>query len=939
MSRSTPYFKKPIDSWKAGIEALKDTTLYLVARPAPIIFSIKNSNDSVFKVTLGNPHTCTCGCKINEFCPHILFCLTKVLRIPVEDTLCWQRSFTDNEIDDALKKETEFRAVRRVQRVASRTATPSGEASVGDSDVVDDSVAVSESGVKRHLLDGDEADICPICQDSMSEEGNQLLTWCRKGCGKNIHANCMKMLVQYEMKRGGLTEKFGPKTILPHSITVECPLCRTNFDLESLKDDCKAKLTPKYQSIPVRCCRGATGCYNIPSVTSYFNAYGNVKRNSSVIESDFFRCIECSNGAMLKGNKPVDFCHKCFNSQSNVSTVHFEHHFINSNGNIADIREVEWVPFTNPFCGSSKAAVAARRSQSGSRASSNGSDAGNLSGSDREDDNDLRRRRREQLRNQLRLPGASGAIGGVSGSVSNPQATVASAAASTLAEIIATRELTPDDYDLLLQLNDHSVAEPGPSASISSQAPTGAVEFHIPEIPDLCKHLLSSLPTSSMNPIETDKECWCSFSGGDTNPRKDPVEETKYKRLLCGHLAHEDCVLKLMQSFTEPDEGADADMGPWKLFAVYCKHPECNKMPLFPCLNRKKIKSPKISTEGVASVDQLAVSSKISAGGIAPPISAFGSGITTINGKKSSSKPGHSAADMRARGAAASDNSKADLENALTQRGVVVGIAGLAVSSGSTHSAAPIPSLVTSKRSSAKLLAKPLSITVRRQSKDRNDMQDISDLVMAATGLSGKHCDSNLAGEIEAKIKAGKAGGKRTPLLPRIRTNSVNSSVSTPTAPSATLNMSLLVNGDTQTSDSSSLVSPPRPPQQTSIGQTFGKIPKGSVRIKETPNANSYRGLNVDGIDGLIVGSSIALNASQVAEGVPPVAVASQKRTTGKIHKKLPSKIRIDRQKQISSMEVLSSNANANPNLSICSTTPEEMNLAGNIEMEFDDEV
>ena len=104
-------------------------------------------------------------------------------------------------------------------------------------------------------------------------------------------------------------------------------------------------------------------------------------------------------------------------------------------------------------------------------------------------------------------------------------------------------------------------------------------------------------------------------------------------------------------------------------------------------------------------------------------------------------------------------------------------------------------------------------------------------------------------------------------------------------------------------------------------------------------------GLNMDGNDSLIVGTSqFGLSGGggggAAAASASVGAIAIHKRSTGKVHRHLPSKTRIDRHNQVSSMVILPSNTSTSNNTN---TTNNTNNNASNIltnatEIEFDDE-
>lgn len=103
----------------------------------------------------------------------------QVLRIPPENHMSWQTGFTDTEIDIVLSRN--FGGRRSVAPVTRRTKPKPATA-----ESAPEKEGESTNGnVPRQPLDGDEC-YCPICQDQMSV--TQALSWCRKGCGNNIHA-------------------------------------------------------------------------------------------------------------------------------------------------------------------------------------------------------------------------------------------------------------------------------------------------------------------------------------------------------------------------------------------------------------------------------------------------------------------------------------------------------------------------------------------------------------------------------------------------------------------------------------------------------------------------------------------------------------------------------------------------------------------------------
>ena len=172
----------------------------------------------------------------------------------------------------------------------------------------------------RQPLSDDQDETCPICQDEMTNE--QALTWCRKGCGNNIHAKCMMKFSQYK-----LSNKQEPS----------CPLCRELWDVTVLKADCRGKASLKTSFTPVHC----MNCHCLQ-------------------RGVFYRCIECSQvncGSSSSGGissisgsskKPFDLCFECYTHPSPGNNIHQSHHFISSDVRIEITQGLEWIPCKNP---------------------------------------------------------------------------------------------------------------------------------------------------------------------------------------------------------------------------------------------------------------------------------------------------------------------------------------------------------------------------------------------------------------------------------------------------------------------------------------------------------------------------------------------------------------------------------------------------------------
>ncbi|XP_006164965.1 E3 ubiquitin-protein ligase ZSWIM2, partial [Tupaia chinensis] len=146
----------------------------------------------------------------------------------------------------------------------------------------DEIAHVEEDGYIKQKEIGSE-DICSICQEVLLEK-KLPVTFCRFGCGNNVHIKCMKVLANYQ-------------DMVSNTSMLKCPLCRKDFAplkliLEEFKNSSKLvtaaeKERPdKHLGIPCNSCK------QFP------------------IEGTCYKCTEC-----------IEFhlCQECFDSCCHLS--------------------------------------------------------------------------------------------------------------------------------------------------------------------------------------------------------------------------------------------------------------------------------------------------------------------------------------------------------------------------------------------------------------------------------------------------------------------------------------------------------------------------------------------------------------------------------------------------------------------------------------------
>jgi E3 ubiquitin-protein ligase ZSWIM2 len=144
-----------------------------------------------------------------EVCAHILFVMTKVLRVPRSNPIVWQVSLVDRELDEALRCERGGGGRQRnTLRDANREETR--RRNVADSS----SSKNASKTVSARPLEPDEP--CPICYDPMTDNahGVRRLVHCGEGCGRSVHGRCLAAFKAH---------------LKSSEAELTCPMCRCHW--------------------------------------------------------------------------------------------------------------------------------------------------------------------------------------------------------------------------------------------------------------------------------------------------------------------------------------------------------------------------------------------------------------------------------------------------------------------------------------------------------------------------------------------------------------------------------------------------------------------------------------------------------------------------------------------------------------------------------------
>ena len=173
---------------------------FLLHEMGPTSFTIKgNDSPKKFKVMVGHRQMCNCpsyATRPSELCVHIFFVMLKVLRVPDDSPLLWQRSLIDSEVEQIIRRQF---AQKRGSAASVSTSAPLNGRGKGS----------QKRQVRKEV---DESCVCPICQEGMRDD--EKLTFCSVSCGNNIHLQCM---LEWGQHRVSIHEP------------VTCPFCRESW--------------------------------------------------------------------------------------------------------------------------------------------------------------------------------------------------------------------------------------------------------------------------------------------------------------------------------------------------------------------------------------------------------------------------------------------------------------------------------------------------------------------------------------------------------------------------------------------------------------------------------------------------------------------------------------------------------------------------------------
>ncbi|KAK1336464.1 hypothetical protein QTO34_002493 [Cnephaeus nilssonii] len=208
-------------------------SIFLLRESGPTGFLLREEEPAFrdFRVFLGNPHTCNCPAfqKGAELCKHICWILLKKFKLPRNHESSDPHAHTEG---DGCAKQKEI---------------------------------------------GPE-DVCSICQEVLLEK-KLPVTFCRFGCGNNVHIKCMKILANYQNAAASTS-------------MLKCPLCREDFAplnliLEEFKNASKLVTVAEKERLDRQLGIPCNSCKQCP------------------IEGPCYKCAQC---------EEYHLCQACFDS-------------------------------------------------------------------------------------------------------------------------------------------------------------------------------------------------------------------------------------------------------------------------------------------------------------------------------------------------------------------------------------------------------------------------------------------------------------------------------------------------------------------------------------------------------------------------------------------------------------------------------------------------
>lgn len=562
----------------------------------------KRFTDPVYKIYIGKEQQCSCGGgkALGKLCLHIMFIMLKVLKLKSTDPLSWQLELSDMNINQILttksrkeksKEKTTHAFMKRGHGMAmwnSRNSKSNDNIDTAQDQRRNDSSSLSDSSSspqdhtqqnqyhKRKPLSQDT--ICSICQDEMSPTQN--LWYCMQGCGSNFHTLCFQMYASYHRNENLLQRNNSAvRRRRASANALSCPLCRADW-----------KENPPPVS-KILLSGNANDDGKKDEITCSFSSRVNCQRCKVSIRSIFYRCVSChfdENSSKDNISEKQSLCStNSTNPSSKLATTLCvkktkQHNSMMVVPNTTFHRRRPIHDSTIEKENINSINIDTKKKQQQQKNSTSTNTTYDLckrcfeSAGQKVQYHHLRQtnsQHHHQKRPHLFVKGSISNKYPIEYSPALPKLTLTttvddSQQRETLIQQLQTRDLSSNDYQLLLSLDDEY------------QQHSSSVMIDLPH------HLLSAFPNVLYPDISLDNNC-CAicqsklyFSSSASSGLSMNTMDSSIRRLTCSqnHMVHESCILMLLM------EQAQASFSSSPNNQCHCvKCPSCDEY-LFPSL-------------------------------------------------------------------------------------------------------------------------------------------------------------------------------------------------------------------------------------------------------------------------------------------------------------------------------------------------------------------
>lgn len=246
---------KPSQELLSLINEATSLHLYLIHEKGPLSLLFQDDASKKYHITIGNNITCSCSTSsnpntIHPHCIHILYTLLKYFKLPYNNPLLFQTTFTDNEINKLLEYKHQNTPSPSIPKCVP---LPNQIQPTNQMNLIDDTV-------------------CPICQEDLySNEG---LYYCKDSCGHNFHISCLKIFIKHKQDSES---------------DVTCPLCRYKWNEDSYENILHKTTTVKCYKV-----HKGINCVNCSRMNIKFERFHCLYCDNMNL------CVECFNNGIHK---------------------------------------------------------------------------------------------------------------------------------------------------------------------------------------------------------------------------------------------------------------------------------------------------------------------------------------------------------------------------------------------------------------------------------------------------------------------------------------------------------------------------------------------------------------------------------------------------------------------------------------------------------------